>query len=468
MERTLLIKEQRALTFLAFCVAVVIARSNVFYAEATRGLGPRVVINGIHIHHFVMGIALLLAAVFVYRKSQGERRCLRAILVGVGLGLVLDETSLWFPLGPDGYWAAQNFFVPLVACFFLALQAFPLAITPGRRAARAIEKPITPRLHRNPAKPFVTIVIPAFNEGRLLAKTLDSMLDQSYKDFELIVVDNNSTDDTAEVARSFGAIVITETRQGVSHARQRGFTEAKGTVIATTDADTIVPPGWLARIAHEFKKDDGLVAFGGLFTLYSGPMTARLAIAYLSLPAWKVERFFYHGWSIPGANLAVRSSSFHKIGGFNTSLKLCEDVDLCHRIKKLGRVGLDPKFLVSTSGRRFKNGLVRGLLTYGPNHLARLLLKKHTFDRLPVIRAEFAKARRLSFVPPTAAIVLVFSMFYFSNPSISGSQPVIRLVGDREEVTQRLQAVGHFFYSHVLHLDGGEIQASPSDGKQTN
>lgn len=466
MERIFLRKEQRALTFLAFCVSVVIARTLVFSSQVSGGIGPRVIINGIHLHHFTMGLALLLTAAILQRRSHGERRFLLPALFGVGLGLVFDETSLWLPLGPDGYWAPQNFIVPVVIGFFLALRAFPLPTLRKRKAARAIDLPITPRLHRNPADPFLTVVIPAFNEGRLLAKTLDSMLNQNYKDFELIVIDNNSTDDTAAVARSFGAIVITEPRQGVSHARQRGFAEARGAVIATTDADTIVPPGWLARITHEFKKDEALVAFGGLFTLHSGPMTARLAVAYLSLPAWKIESFICRSWSIPGANLSVRSSAFRAVGGFNTSLRLCEDIDLSRRIAKTGRVWLDPKFLVSTSGRRFRNGVVRGALTYGPNLITRILRRKHKFDKLPIIRVEWARAQKLSFVPAIAAIILVFSMFFASNPAISDA-PVIRLIGEGSAVSQRMQSIGQFISSRILQRDGGAAQADPNDGKQT-
>ncbi|MBI2958619.1 MAG: glycosyltransferase [Chloroflexi bacterium] len=467
MERTFLRREHLALTFLSYCIIVIFARSLVFFAQVSGGVGPQFILSGIHIHHFVYGIVLLLAALLIHKKSAGGRCGLRAMMVGSGLGLVLDETSLWLPPGPDGYWAVQNLLLVVVVGAILMLRVFPVPLPLRRKKplTSAAALPARPAPHKNPENPYLSVVVPAYNEGQLLNRTLESLLGQSYKDFELIVVDNNSSDNTADVARSFGAIVIREERQGVSHARQRGFMEARGQVIATTDADTVVPAGWLARIAHEFKKNDDLAAFGGLYTLYSGPITARLAIAYLSLPAWKMDRFFCRGWSLPGANLAVRSSTFRKIGGFNTRLKLCEDVDLSHRLKALGRVVLDPKFLVSTSGRRFRNGFLRGMSTYGPNAAARMLFKKHKFDRLPTIRGEGPLARKLAFAPALAALIFLFSMYYVSNPKIAESRPVAAVMSQKSFVVARVTDAGR---QVMAFFTGGQAEtpsAPPGNGQ---
>lgn len=91
-------------------------------------------------------------------------------------------------------------------------------------------------------RPAVSVVIPAYNEERYLAACLTSLQKQTLKNFETIVVDNNSTDKTAEIARRFGAKVVKELKQGIIPARERGFREAKAEIIARTDADTIVAP----------------------------------------------------------------------------------------------------------------------------------------------------------------------------------------------------------------------------------
>jgi glycosyltransferase involved in cell wall biosynthesis len=222
---------------------------------------------------------------------------------------------------------------------------------------------VTP--HKNPQNPSVSVVIPAFNEGKFLARTLRSILVQDYKNFELIIVDNKSTDHTSKIAENFGAKVIFEPKQGVGFARQRGFLEARGKIIATTDADTILPSYWLSRIVKEFEKDQNLVAFGGGYTLYSGPITAKIS-AYVAYLVWILDKVFSGSWSLSGANLAIKKEAFLKAGGFRTELKLGEEADICKKLKAIGTVALVPDFLVQTSGRRFKNGLFYGLATYPP------------------------------------------------------------------------------------------------------
>jgi len=80
--------------------------------------------------------------------------------------------------------------------------------------------------------------------------------------FEIIVVDNGSSDGTAEIACRFGGRVISEPRKGVARARQIGFEAARGEVIASTNADTQVPPRWVARITAHFQ---GYLAVDGVY-----------------------------------------------------------------------------------------------------------------------------------------------------------------------------------------------------------
>jgi len=100
----------------------------------------------------------------------------------------------------------------------------------------------------------ISVIIPAFNEEKLLPRCLESLRNQDYEDeYEIIVADNGSTDDTAGIAREFGAKVVScPNRRGVFHARQAGADAACGDIIAQADADTIYPRGWLRRIANQF------------------------------------------------------------------------------------------------------------------------------------------------------------------------------------------------------------------------
>jgi len=86
--------------------------------------------------------------------------------------------------------------------------------------------------------PIISVIIPAANEEKTLPFCLASLKKQTFSNFEVIVIDNNSTDKTAAVAQKFGAKVVSEKKQGIIYARERGFQEAKGEIIARTDADT--------------------------------------------------------------------------------------------------------------------------------------------------------------------------------------------------------------------------------------
>jgi peptidoglycan-N-acetylglucosamine deacetylase len=234
--------------------------------------------------------------------------------------------------------------------------------------------------------PMISVVIPAYNEAKFIERALESLRQQDYPNFEIIVVDNNSQDRTAEITKRYGVTVIYEARRGVAYARNAGFRAAHGEVIATTDADTILPPHWLSHIARKFQNNPLLVAYGGLYSLNSGSLQARLFFPRAAYVLWRIDKYINRGWSLTGANMAVRRHAFRTVGGFNTDLHVGEDADLSQRLKRLGSVVFDKTLLVSTSGRRYRNGLWRATFEYLPNALARGIFKKHAFNRLPPIR----------------------------------------------------------------------------------
>ncbi len=82
---------------------------------------------------------------------------------------------------------------------------------------------------------MLSVIIPAFNEENFLPRCLESLKNQKFKDFEIIVVDNNSTDKTAEIAKKFNVILFSEKNQGVAYARNKGSEIAKGEILVFTD-----------------------------------------------------------------------------------------------------------------------------------------------------------------------------------------------------------------------------------------
>lgn len=265
-----------------------------------------------------------------------------------------------------------------------------------------------------------SIVIPAYNEELFLPHLLNSLQKQTVKEpFEIIVVDNNSTDNTASIAQKMGAKVVKETKQGYAHACNKGFYSAKGDIIARADADYVVPTDWLEKIHQAFEKDQSLIALGGP----PYPLESRWwenIFYYPVIVAWMyVLKFLGRGFLFP--NMAVRNNAFLATGGFNTELEFGEDTDMCLRLKRIGKVVFSPSLYVYTSLRRLKSlGHVRMALYYSVgNQIAMWRGKKITvgLDPVRVLPKEQPNPQNpwlYLFVVPSTLSVLLMSFITLS------------------------------------------------------
>lgn len=226
---------------------------------------------------------------------------------------------------------------------------------------------------------MVSVVIPAFNEEKTIAKVLDSLEKQSLNEkFEVILVDNNSNDKTVRVARNFGRKfnlrIISELRRGRGTARATGFAKAGGEIIFSTDADTILPERWLETGLKYFENPQ-VVGVTGPWEIkdlgghkefflnhFQEVCSVYPAILILGCP-----------W-LTGFNFAVRKKAYLKSGGFNPDLNAHEDIDLTLRLRKLGKIIYAWDLKPITSGRRFKKGLRRGFWTYQKEWLKKNIL----------------------------------------------------------------------------------------------
>lgn len=421
-------REDVFLVFLSFWITILAVRYWTFEFLRLFDTYPILQIGTLQVHNFLIGL-LMVGLFIVIRMLSNRLAFLSLLILGAGLGLITDEFWLLVTgnfTRDNVYWAIQN----LVAILLIGVFSYIIMKLWGRRQEGALPEPHSHPKHENPENPLVTVVIPALNEEKFLAKNLDSIVNQDFKNFEIIVVDNASTDKTAEIARSYGAKVIVNHEKGVGAARQAGFVEAKGKIIATTDADNILPKDWLTRIVSEFEKNRNMVAFGGLFRLYSGPLSARIAVRYGVYPTFQVDKVFSKTWSLIGQNMAVRKSAFKKVGGFK-HVQIGEDADLSHRLAEIGEVKLDPNFLVYASGRRAKHGLWYGIWSYAPNGITRMLFKTHKFDKLPMSRQEYSPLTKLSFIPLLASIIYLVILFSSMNSTLAQA---------KQEIIDRTQA----------------------------
>ena len=201
---------------------------------------------------------------------------------------------------------------------------------------------------------LISVVVPALNEEKLLGDCLQSLTRQVCDfDYEVIVVADGSTDGTVAVAEEYGVKVIQQEKYGVSVARADGFARAEGEIIASTDADTIVPAHWLTRIRQVFADNPDAVGVGGQWEYLDGPISMCLLIKLVNRILPFVLRFAPWLWSFSGFNFAVKKEVYHACGGFNLDSRYCEDWELKRRLVKYGRVIADSQLMVKTSGMAF-------------------------------------------------------------------------------------------------------------------
>lgn len=225
----------------------------------------------------------------------------------------------------------------------------------------------------------VSFVIPAYNEEQRLPELLASLeaeLARGSYDAEVIVVNNASTDRTAEVARSYPWVrVVDEPRKGMVRARQAGFAASVGDLIANVDADTIIPEGWLARVLKEFEHDEKLAALSGPFVYHDLSALHRAGTRlwyYIGYLSHLVNHYIFHvGAMLQGGNFILRRTFLEQVGGFDTSIEFYgEDTDIARRISKVGKVKWSFALPMYASGRRLKHeGTLRTALTYAANYV---------------------------------------------------------------------------------------------------
>lgn len=210
--------------------------------------------------------------------------------------------------------------------------------------------------------PEVSIIIPAYNEEAGILKTLSSLSASiTNKSVEIIVVDNNSTDDTVELVIAAGAICIKEKMQGITAARNAGLQRATGKFVLNADADTIYPPLWIDKMLLPLMNEDIAMVYGN-FSFIPGSNNSRAIYTgyeYISdLSKWISRKFKEEAVNIYGFNSAFKRSEGIAVNGFNHPPGANEDGWLGvklrnHFNKKLYEVK-DRDAIVWTSDRRIQ------------------------------------------------------------------------------------------------------------------
>lgn len=201
-----------------------------------------------------------------------------------------------------------------------------------------------------------SVVIPCFNEEACLGETLRSLNEQDFKGgYEVIVVDNNCTDRSVEIAQQYGARVITETSPGVCFARQAGTDAAKGEIIVSSDADTTFDSNWLSQIDEKFRKHPEALAVCGPCDFVSAPWWGRIYPKILFGGVRSLYLLTKRPVYITATNTAFYKKAFD---GYDTKMTQGGDeLYVLHSLRRKGRVCFTLDYSVHTSSRRLDHGL---------------------------------------------------------------------------------------------------------------
>ena len=179
--------------------------------------------------------------------------------------------------------------------------------------------------------PTISVVIPARDDGPALARCLAALERQTVRPDEVVVVDNGSRDDTAEVARRHGARVVTEPRPGIPFAAAAGYDAAQSELVLRCDADTVPGPRWVERLATSLARRPGLAAVSGVGTFHDLPPGVRHVAAVGYLGAYYACTHLALGHTaLWGSNMAFRQHAWAQVRDevHREDAELHDDMDL--------------------------------------------------------------------------------------------------------------------------------------------
>lgn len=195
--------------------------------------------------------------------------------------------------------------------------------------------------------PHITVIICTHNGSATIRESIEEILKLDYPNFDVVVINDGSTDETRHIVKKYPVKLITTTNRGLSAARNTGMYNATGEIIAYIDDDAYPDPQWLKYLAHAYlNSDHGCIGGPNIAPADDG----FLATCVANAPGGPVhvlesDEIAEH---VPGCNMSFRKDALMKIGGFDPIYRAAgDDVDVCWRIQQLGRtVGFHPAAVV--------------------------------------------------------------------------------------------------------------------------
>jgi glycosyltransferase involved in cell wall biosynthesis len=205
---------------------------------------------------------------------------------------------------------------------------------------------------------MISIIIPTFNEAKIIESTLRTLAATLTLAHEVIVSDGGSSDATAELAARHSSTVVVYSgagRQTIGQGRNDGAKVAAGDFLVFLDADCVIPDPdrFFAQALAYFERDPGLVGLTGYLRVFPADETLgdRLVSGIANLGLRVANNIFKRGASF-GEFQMIRREAFARLGGFRSDLIAFEDADMFRRLSRIGRTMIASKLRVLHSGRR--------------------------------------------------------------------------------------------------------------------
>jgi glycosyltransferase involved in cell wall biosynthesis len=200
--------------------------------------------------------------------------------------------------------------------------------------------------------PLVSVVMPAYNARRYVAEAVESVLAQTFADFEFLIVDDGSTDDTAAILQKFAALdhrieVITQPNSGVGAALNAGLALARGRYIARMDSDDICLPLRFEKQVEYLERTLDCVLVGSRVMIIDSDGTSLFEMDSVQLTHEKIDELLMRArWSIVHPSIMMRTDIVRRLGGYNNDLVPVEDHDLFLRLAEVGKLANLPDVLL--------------------------------------------------------------------------------------------------------------------------
>jgi len=197
---------------------------------------------------------------------------------------------------------------------------------------------------------MLSIIIPALNEEKYLPATLDSILSQNFKNYEIIVCDGESEDKTQEIVKNYGCKLVISKKRNISYQRNLGAKNAKNNLLLFLDADTRIPSNFLKKSIDEFKNKN--LDMAGFYIIFD---SEKLAYKFYSLLYNSICSLAQYIKPLSlGSGMLVKKSFHEKVNGFDETIFIGEDHEYAQSIAKIRKFRNIKSKKIIYSVRRFE------------------------------------------------------------------------------------------------------------------